>query len=104
MPRDLRLATPANWFDIDLNPSTSAESIARLVEERAGREPDQAENRRQLVRMMRKATADAREQDAIFASVLSDVIEGRPVAASVIVSLARDGSPAPGDVEARVTA
>jgi hypothetical protein len=32
------------------------------------------------------------------------VIEGRPVAASVIVSLARDGSPAPGDAKARVTA
>jgi hypothetical protein len=104
VPLDLRLATPANWFDIDLNPSTSAASIARLVEERSGSDPDQADTRRQLVRTLRKATGDAREQDAIFASVLSDVIEGRPVAASVIVSLAHDGSPAPGDVKARVTA
>src|SRR4051812_26590981 len=90
VPPDLRLATPANWFDLDLNPGTSAESIARLVEDRVGGGPEQAENRRELVGMLRKATADAREQQAIFASILSDVIEGRPVAASVIVSLAGD--------------
>ena len=104
IPRDLRLATPANWFDLDLNPSTSAESIARLVEDRVGGGAEQAENRREVVRMLRKATVDAREQEAIFASVLSDVIEGRPVAASVIVSLAKDGSPAPGDTATRVRA
>ena len=39
----MRLATPANWFDLDLNPSTSAESIARLVEDRVGGGAEQAE-------------------------------------------------------------
>ena len=102
MPRDLRLATPANWFDLDLRPGTSAAALERLVEERAGGGPGQADNRRQLVRMLRKATVDAREQQAVFASILSDVIEGRPVAASVIVSLAKDGSPAPGDPQTRM--
>jgi hypothetical protein len=102
VPRDLRIATPANWFDLDLKPSTSAESIVRLVDERVGGGAEQADNRRELVRILRKATVDAREQQAVFASVLSDVIEGRPVAGSVIVSLAADGTPAPGDAKARV--
>lgn len=90
-PRDVRVATPANWFDLDLEPTTSEASIERLVRLRAGDGPEQAEARRQLADLLRRATTDAAAQGAVFASLLSDVIEGRPLAASLVVSV----TPAP---------
>jgi hypothetical protein len=103
VPRDVRLATPATWFDLDLDPETSRASITRFVEERAGRSPDRAQIRRELQGWLEQATADARSQGAVFASLLSDTVEGRPVAASLIASLARDG-PGRGDDRSRVEA
>lgn len=102
-PRDLRVATPANWFDLDLEPATSEASIERLVAQRAGDGSEQAEVRAQLVGLLRRATSDAVARGAVFASLLSDVIGGRPVAASLIVSVAADTEDAGGgDLQALV--
>jgi hypothetical protein len=104
VPRDVRVATPDTWFDLDLDPKTSARSIAWLVEERAGRNGKQVPTRWQLTAMLEKATADARSHGAIFASVFSDVIEHRPVAALLIISLANDHAVVAGAGETRAQA
>lgn len=97
----MRVATPANWFDLDLDPATSEASVERLVEERAGDAPEQAEVRAQMARLLRRASTDAARQGAVFASLLSDVVEGRPVAASLLVSLKADSADAAsGDLKA----
>lgn len=67
-PRDFRLATPANWFDLDLNPATRRSSIQTLVEKRSGSHPQTAETRRQLVSLLEQAAKDAAEGGAVFAS------------------------------------
>jgi hypothetical protein len=104
VPRDVRVATPVTWFDFDLDPETSRRSIIQFVEERAGRSPDREQIRRELQGWLEQATADARSQGAVFASVLADTVERQPVGACLIASLARDDGPGLGDDRARVEA
>jgi hypothetical protein len=86
----LSVVTPATWFDLDLDPATRAASIARMVEERTGAGPEEAARRVELRAVLERAAADAATQGAVYAALFSDVIEGRPVSGSLVVSL-REG-------------
>jgi hypothetical protein len=96
------IATPASWFDLDLDPGTRNESITRMVQ-RSGKRLAPA-GRAELAGMLEAAAADAAAQGAVFAALYSDVLEDRPVSASLVVSLrqAEGGSPPAGITQAGV--
>jgi hypothetical protein len=81
------VATPASWHELDLDPSTRRRSIALIVE-RSGEM--NAVTREELARLLDEAAADAQAQGAVFAALYSDVLEDRPVSASLVVSV-REG-------------
>jgi hypothetical protein len=78
----IRLRTPAAWVDLDLDPVTRSGSIARVVEERGGADPEA------LTAMLEAAAGDAARQGGVFASLFSDAIGGKAVSASLVVSVA----------------
>jgi hypothetical protein len=96
---EIRVMTPASWIDLDLDPATRAESIDRLLDERAaagGIDVDPAQ-RAELAGLLERTAADAQAKGGIFASVFSDVFEGRPVSATLIVSLVAGEGGEPGE-------
>jgi hypothetical protein len=86
--RDFWLATPASWFELDLDPKTSRTSIVRLVKERSGIDRLQGGAPRQVANMLHRAAREARTNGAVLASMYSEALEGRPVSASLIASVA----------------
>jgi hypothetical protein len=91
---DLAVATPASWFELDLDPASRRESIARMVEATADR-LDTA-GRHKLATMLEGLAADAQAQGAVFAALYSDVLEERTVSASLVVSVRQGkGGPPP---------
>lgn len=92
---DLRVAVPATWIELDLDPATRTESFARLVEARglaaqaAGVAPGD------LVAMLEGVAARARAAGAVYAAVYSDVIDGIQVSASLIASVVDGQGPPP---------
>jgi hypothetical protein len=90
----LAVASPASWFDLDLDTATRRESIARAVERTADRLD--ALGRDKLARMLEGLAAEAQAQGALFAALYSDVLEERPVSASLVVSIRQgEGGSAP---------
>ena len=86
-PMGFRLATPGNWFDLDLDPRTRNESIAAMVDAHIARSAATPENRQVLVRLLRRTARDAADRGMVFASLMSEVAEGIPVSASATVTL-----------------
>ncbi len=86
-PKDFRVATPNNWFSLNLDPRSMQRSITRLVEARVAPGPEFEGARRELTEVLRNVAADAAEQGAVHAFMLSDVIAGRPVSASLTCTL-----------------
>jgi hypothetical protein len=93
----LGVVTPATWFDLDLDPSTRAASMAGLVESRAAGGGVGPAERAELVRLLESTAAAAEAQGAVYAALYSDVLEGRPVSASLVISIVegRAGPPPP---------
>jgi hypothetical protein len=87
-PSGFRLPTPGNWFDLDLDPRTRNQSIAQLVDSRLGGDPSLSRHRDELVRLLRRVAREAAEHNAVFASMLSEFVEGQPMAAGVNVTVA----------------
>lgn len=84
----IRLATPADWFDLDLDPRTSDASIRRLVRDHApGRHPDQVALRRELTELLQRAVREARLQGAVLASVSATIMGDRPVSADLLAAV-----------------
>jgi hypothetical protein len=89
----LSIATPATWVQLDLDPATRAASIQRLVKERAEAFPEAARFGPELARSLEATVAAAQEQGGVFAAVFSTVSDGKPVGASVVVSLIPRANP-----------
>lgn len=86
-PDDFRLALPASWERIDLDPRTRRESISRLVRQRLGDDPERAAFRREVTAMASKAVEEADATGAEAAWFLADEIGGRPVMATLLVTV-----------------
>jgi hypothetical protein len=84
-PTGFRIPTPGNWFDLDLDPRTRNQSIADLVDSRIATTPEIAERRQELVRLLRRVAREAAEGGAIFASMVSEIVTGTGMSASVLV-------------------
>lgn len=82
------MAAPDNWFTLDLDPATYRSNIRVMIEERVGAGPEHAEAREELFDLMERFTSDAIENGAVQAFLLSGAIGGRPVAASLMCTLA----------------
>jgi hypothetical protein len=82
-----RLATPGNWFDLDLDPATRDRSIAALVDRRAEGSPEIAARRLELKRLLRRAARESAEGGVVLASMMSEAFEGRAMSASVTLTL-----------------
>lgn len=96
-----RLATPADWTDLDLAPATRRRSADRLVGLLAGPDAGASAVRDEVTSLLLGAAEDAAAHGAFFASLLSDVVEGHPVSASLVVSLRSDaGDGEAGDLDA----
>jgi hypothetical protein len=87
-PSGFRLPTPGNWFDLDLDPRTRNQSIAQLVDSRLGGDPTLGRRRDEMVRLLRRVAREAAEHNALFASMLSELVENQPMAAGVNVTVA----------------
>ncbi len=83
-PVDVRLATPAGWFDLDLDRRTRRRTHQRLARRRVGPSPQGAELRRQVVGELEAVAERAVSAGARFASVYSEVHDRLPVAATMV--------------------
>ncbi len=91
------MVTPPGWFQIDLNPRTSRQSIRRLVAERTRTDKDSAGARRELTRLLEDAVAAAGSQGAVFSALYADIVDRTPIGASVIAAaVVAEGSLTPG--------
>ncbi len=97
---EFTLTLPANWCQLDLDPRTRTETIARLVEERIGTAPDQAmrDARRELTALLRRYARQAASHGAIYAALMDQEVGGRSLSASLLVAVGeapRDAAGAP---------
>jgi hypothetical protein len=95
---DFRLALPLAWVELDLNPATRAEAIARILDERGAAGQALGLSRAQLADMLESIAAQAEAKNGVYAAFYSDILEDKPVSASLIVSMvpATGGPPPPG--------
>lgn len=84
-PAGFRLATPGNWFTLDLDPATRNQSIARLVNARIADFPQIAERRQEIIRMLRGAAREAAEHEVAFVSMMAEAADGPGMSASLTV-------------------
>lgn len=87
MPSGFRLATPANWFDLDLDPETRHDSIAALVDARIAKSPEIAPRREELVRMLLDAAHKAAANGIVFSSIMAESVDGAGMSANIAVAL-----------------
>ena len=95
---DFRLSLPVSWAELDLNPATRPESIAKIVAERGKVGAQLGMSPGQLTDVLESLAAQAQAQNGVYAAFYSDVMEGAPVSASLVVSVvpASGGAPPPG--------
>ncbi|MEW6477239.1 MAG: hypothetical protein AB1679_33720 [Actinomycetota bacterium] len=93
-----RLALPVGWIELDLNPATRSEAIVRIMAERGGAAAGAGVSSAEMARLLEELASQAEAKQGVYAAFYSDVLEGRPVAASLIVSMvqAGGGPPPPG--------
>ncbi|HVQ96386.1 MAG TPA: hypothetical protein VMU51_35535, partial [Mycobacteriales bacterium] len=99
-PADFRILTPANWYVLDLNPTTRTASIARLVEQRFGPtdDPRLVQARRELTALLRGAARDAADNGAVYAALMDTLVDGAALSASLLAVI----GPAPVDEDGNV--
>ena len=85
-PVGFGIATPGDWFDLDLNPATRSLSIASLVDERIAGTPDIASRRQDMLRILRRSVRDAAERGVAFASMMVEAADGHAITASLLGS------------------
>lgn len=83
------IGVPGDWMvlPLDLDPRTRDQRIKRLVEDRVGKQDKLAPLRRQTVVQLRKSAAETVNAGGFFAAMHSRIADGRPMSASVTVSL-----------------
>ena len=74
------------WFEIDLDPDTRHESIARLVAGRAAG-AEQAGGPERLAAVMEEAVQEAQRRGAVLAAMFADVVDGCPVSAALVATV-----------------
>ena len=97
-PADFRLSLPVSWVELDLNPRTRPEAIAKIVAERGEVGSQLGLSHQQLTDLLESLAAQAEASNGVYAAFYSDVMEGAPVSASLLVSVvpASGGAPPPG--------
>jgi hypothetical protein len=83
------IATPGNWFDLDLDldPAARDRRIAALVDARAAASPEVARRRPELRRLLRRVARECVAGGGQFASLMSEAFEGEAMSASLTVAV-----------------
>jgi hypothetical protein len=95
---DFRLSLPVSWAELDLNPATRTEAISKIVAERGEAGTQLGLSRGQLTDLLESLAVQAQAKNGVYAAFYSDVMEGAPVSASLVVSVvpASGGAPPEG--------
>lgn len=81
---DFRIALPASWIRLDLDPRSRRESVRDLAHGQLGEDPQHAELRRQFEALALKAAEEAEQAGAEKAWFYADRLGDRPVIASLV--------------------
>jgi hypothetical protein len=101
----LGVMLPAKWIRVDLDPETRAEAHAAIVAERGGPALEQGATEADLTGLLEGVALTARAAGGIYAAFYSDVLGGRQVAASLVISVIEaSGAPPPPDADAATLA
>lgn len=92
---DFKLSLPVSWVELDLDPATRAEAIAKIVAERGAAGQQLGLSRQQLTDLLERLAAQALEKNGVYVAFYSDVMEAAPVSASLIVSIVPASGEAP---------
>jgi hypothetical protein len=92
--RGFWMALPPGWVSLDVDPSTSAATIRRMVALAAEADETVAENRESLERMLIDAARDCATSGVLYCAAYFEPFENLPVQASVTVAVyaATDGT------------
>lgn len=85
----LEITTPESWWDLPLEPQTRRDDIARLVGERAEREPGLAPRRAELAEMLCELADRAAAAGAVLSSQMAAPVPGGYLAANLLVVVRR---------------
>lgn len=98
MTTDFKLSVPVAWVELDLNHERRAQRIADIVAERGGAGQQLGLSPGQLADLLENLAVQAQAQNGVYAAFYSDVMEGAPVSASLILSVVpgSSGAPPPG--------
>lgn len=84
---EFRMSLPLAWVELDLNPASRPQSIAKVVEERGAAGQALGLSREQLADLLEGVAAQAQAKNGVYAAFYSDILEDKPVSASLIVSI-----------------
>jgi hypothetical protein len=92
----LSIVTPASWRRLDLDPRTRDRSLREMVKRALGADDRLARLRHEAVVAYRRVVADAVDRGAFLLAMVSTVVDGTPLFASLQAFLV-PGVTAPGD-------
>jgi hypothetical protein len=87
----LSIVTPANWARLDVDPRTRDRSIREFVKRSVGPDDRLARYRQEAVVAYRRFAADAADRGAFMVALVSDIVEGTPMFASLMAFLVPSG-------------
>ena len=87
-PYDFRLALPATWIRLDLNPRSRKDNIDKLVRERLAAEPNAKKYWRAVASLLDQVAVQAVDSGAVRAWLYTDRIGDKPLSATLLVSIA----------------
>jgi hypothetical protein len=97
---ELGVMLPAKWIRVDLDPETRAASHAAIVAERGGPALEQGATEAGLAGLLEGVARAARAAGGVYAAFYSDVLGGRQVAASLVISVVEaTGAPPPPEAD-----
>lgn len=89
------LTVPASWFELDLRPATRDAAIRSLVEERVRDQPELADQRAAIVRILRRQARQAWESGALYCACMVEPTDEGPITAAVTVGVVHGPLDAP---------
>ncbi|MEU7489414.1 hypothetical protein [Streptomyces sp. NPDC042319] len=85
----LHILVPSSWYEFDIHPATVDTSIREAVAARIKERPELAEHRSMLKKMLRRAAAEAREANVVYAGSMMEIIDDEPMTANLTVSVSQ---------------
>ncbi|MFC6062537.1 hypothetical protein [Streptomyces ochraceiscleroticus] len=85
----LNILVPSSWYEFDIHPAMVDKSIRDVVAARIEQRPELAEHRSALKKMLRRAAAEARDANVVYAGSMLEIIDDEPMTANLTVSVSQ---------------